>query len=1029
MRRQRHSSRWVVVFVVLLVASPALRGAGAADGSRGAAMSAAAAAAQAPTEPAAPAAPPALACLDARESGLPLPSRFARDQNPAAFQDLLSVFLRGGVYERLGWCVDKSLRDTGPFIDGVYYGTHPVVRIWYSPSFARWLVGGRQGKVPDGAMIVKEQFDTPPAGQYQGWTPEQIHTYFEQHYDWTVMIRDHEGAADGWYWAEAYKGMAPNSFAAPFGVFNAGFGLYCLRCHGSAEKELTFSATTNLAGMPGQPLTFRDDLSWFWNDPLTPPATEPRRHIATLLEGAPLLPLLAGHPNTLEELEATHPRVLQSVEQALHTQALHTVAAHPSVSSDWSSFFAGTHVDPAPHPFPGENYDHVVSPAGKPQHFVTSDQCFGCHSGNRYGNVMLWADNRVTDKPLANVSPYGEWRWSPMGLAGRDPIFHSQLESEIAFLRDQRPEKEGEIVNLCFSCHGAMGQRQLTLDSGGKDLFTPQIVQIRNLADPRFRYGALARDGVSCAVCHHVASTDGKSVMQFIAENSTGQFLYTPAEQLSGPFDKPVTIPMDNSLGIKPAHDAYVQNPRVCGTCHTIELPILDAPAAGHGGHGVATGHGGAYARDSHGGHAGHADDGGHGAAGGASTSFEQATYLEWLNSAYENEIGPNSHPGAKTCQDCHMKGALNGAAIQTQIAAVEDDKYPAAEHRAANADLSVPLHTNDYARHQLQGLNVFLLALFDQWSDDLGVRRCDYMSSGCSGQEPTSGIPFAVRNFLDQAAKETATVAVGVPVVGGSGKATTLTADVTVTNLTGHRFPSGVSFRRAFLDFAVRDKRTGRVLFESGRTNSIGALVDQAGHVLPSERNGSAGPGGHAFQPHFWAPGAPITRSDQVQIYEELLKDAAGNFTTSFVRQDEHFKDNRILPLGWRKSGPDLAAFDGRPLEATWSRATGDDPYYADPLGARGQSVVRYVVPVAAGTTLDAISVTAQLYYQAMPPYYLRQRFEQAPDGPATQRLYYLTSGLDVTKTPFPGWKLLVAQATAEGAAPSAPPLATAGR
>jgi hypothetical protein len=966
MRRQADSSPWLVISVltVLLVAvlAAALAAAPAAGTQEGRPQDTA---------------PPALQCLNAQESGLPLPSRFAKEENPAAFQDLLSRFLIEGRYERLGWCQDKSLRDTGPYINGAYYGTHPVVRIWYSPSFARWLVGGRQGRVPDGAMIVKEQFDTPPAGQYQGWTGEQIRAYFQQNYDWTVMIRDQQGAADGWYWAEAFKGMPPNSYAPPFGVFNAGFGLYCLRCHGSAEKELTFSATTNIKGMPGQPLTFRDDLSWFWSDPLTPPAVAAQPHAAARAEGAPLLRLLAGHPDAHEELESTHPRILQKVQQELHH-----LSAHPAVSGDWSSFFAGTHVDPVPHSFPGENYDHIVSPPGKPQHFVTSDQCFGCHSGNRYGNVMLWTDNRAAGQPLVNVSPYGEWRWSPMGLAGRDPIFHSQLESEIALLRKQRPEKEAEVVNLCFSCHGAMGQRQLALDSGGTKLFTPQIVDVRSLKDPRFPYGALARDGVSCAVCHHVASTDGKSVMRFIAENSTGQFGYTPAEQLSGPFDKPVTIPMDNSLGVKPVHDPYVQNPRLCGTCHTIDLPVLDAPAGGHGG---------------------------------VTTSFEQATYLEWLNSAYENEIDPNAHPNAKTCQGCHMKGELNGTAIQTQIAAVEDDKYPAAEHRAANADLSVPLHANDYARHQLQGLNVFLLALFDQWSDDLGVRTCDYMSSGCSGKQPTSGIPFAIRNFLDQAAKETARVEVGEPVLGGSGAATTLTADVTVTNLTGHRFPSGVSFRRAFLDFVVRDKQTGRVLFESGRTNSIGALVDMDGRVLASEHNGSAGPGGDAYQPHYWAPGAPITRSDQVQVYEELLKDAAGNFTTSFVRQDEHFKDNRILPLGWRKSGPNLAELNGRPLEATWSRGTGDDPHYADPAGARGQSVVRYAVPVPAGTTLDAVTVIAQLYYQAIPPYYLRHRFEQAPDGPATQRLYYLTSGLDVTKTPFPGWKLLVTQATTE--------------
>ena len=41
--------------------------------------------------------------------------------------------------------------------------------------------------------------------------------------------------------------------------------------------------------------------------------------------------------------------------------------------------------------------------------------------------------------------------------------------------------------------------------------------------------------------------------------------------------------------------------------------------------------------------------------------------------------------------------------------------------------------------------------------------------------------------------------------------------------------------------------------------------------------------------------------------------------------------------------------------------------------------------------------------------------RFQQAPDGEGTQRLYYITSTLDSSKTPFPGWKLLVAQAATE--------------
>jgi hypothetical protein len=912
-------------------------------------------------------------CAMGKESGLPLPSTYAHNNDPAAYQTLLGNFLRANTYEKLGWCEDKAVRDTGPWLNNSYYGTHPAVRIWYSPSAAKWVMNGRHGDLPDGAMIVKEQFAPTPAAQYDGWTRDQLRTYFFNNYDWTFMIRDGRGAADGWYWGEIWKDQTPDSFAPPFAVFNLGFGLYCVRCHGSTESLMTFASQINIKGRPGQPLTFRDDYSWFWNGPVQPPSAAQIAAAHSREEGAPL------------EAEQAHP--VRELTSHLHVSAAtmpRLAVPHPAISDDWSKYFVSTKVSAQPNPLPGENYDHVVSPAGKPQHFLTSDQCFGCHSGNRYGNVMLWTDTRIDSKPLVNISPFGEWRWSPMGLAGRDPIFYAQLDSEITFLAKYHPDQQSKIVNLCFSCHNAMGQRQLELDTG-KAEYTTAYPKVANLEDSRFKYGALGREGISCAVCHHIKSTAGKSEMQFIEEDATGQFQLTAADGLEGPFEKPVEIPMHNSLGIKPVHDSYTQNGRICGSCHTIHLPVIDAKPA----------------------EAAHASNE---ECHLERFSYEQATYLEWVNSAYQNVINPSKNAGSvKTCQDCHMLGTLNGNTIQTQIAAVEDGKYPAADFRAPSEELDVPMRASGYARHQFQGLNVFLLAMFDQYNDPLGVRKCDYMSSGCSGQEPKSGIPFAMRNFLEQAAEETAKISVSKPALQGS----TLTADVTVTNLTGHRLPSGVSFRRAFLDFKVVDSQTNTILFESGATNSIGAIVDMNGNVLPSEYNGSTGPGGHDYQPHFWSPGKPITSDKQVQIYEELLKDADGNFTTSFLRQDCHFKDNRLLPLGWRKAGPDVSKFYGKPLEETWSEATGDDPHYQDPLGANGQSVVRYTIQLPPNTKLDGISVSAQLYYQAIPPYYLLQRFQQAPEGEGTQRLYFITSTLDTTKTPFPGWKLMVAQAT----------------
>jgi hypothetical protein len=60
-------------------------------------------------------------------------------------------------------------------------------------------------------------------------------------------------------------------------------------------------------------------------------------------------------------------------------------------------------------------------------------------------------------------------------------------------------------------------------------------------------------------------------------------------------------------------------------------------------------------------------------------------------------------------------------------------------------------------------------------------------------------------------------------------------------------------------------------------------------------------------------------------------------------------------------------------------------------------------------GRNPNNLTVTATLYYQSIPPYYLNDRFKEAPDGPATRRLYYLTSNLQTKGTPIENWKLKI--------------------
>jgi hypothetical protein len=270
-------------------------------------------------------------------------------------------------------------------------------------------------------------------------------------------------------------------------------------------------------------------------------------------------------------------------------------------------------------------------------------------------------------------------------------------------------------------------------------------------------------------------------------------------------------------------------------------------------------------------------------------------------------------------------------------------------------------------------------------------------------------GLPNAIEQYVEQAQTQTARIVVSASALG-AGK---IAADVEVTNLAGHRFPSGVGFRRAFLEVLVVERRgeMERIVWSSGRTDRLGIIVDGAGQALPSEffadYRDAQGQVRQHYQPHYEV----ITAQDQAQIYEELTQDATRRFTTSFIRRDYTVKDNRLLPIGWTKAGPD-ASLSGVFLEATFPEGGATrDP---DDQDGQGRDRVTYIATLPAGVDASQCEVRATLNYQSIPPYYLDQRFRAAPDGEATRRLYYLTSNLELKGTPIEGWRLPVVTASA---------------
>ncbi|MFP5264106.1 MAG: cytochrome P460 family protein [Blastocatellia bacterium] len=903
-------------------------------------------------------------CPDAKENPLPLPS----SKSPDEFHDLLLAFLQNTEYVKLKWCVDKGVRDTGPYVSSTYLGTHPAVRIYYSPGVMNWLANGRINDIPDGAMIIKEMYNPGPAARWQDkpLTPTS----------WTVMIKDSKASKDGWFWGGLWTSTPAmpkpsDSYKPPFNVLNEGFGLSCLHCHASSEKESTFASTNNIKGFPGNPVGYFIDNSW-----RTPPS------FASVL-------------SALAHVPPEHKKVPASAKPQVGKPA----------DSEFLKFFKGAL--PAGVEdllvMPAETYDHVFAGPGGAQEFVTSDQCMMCHSGNAWlGEKFLMILEPKSPNPV-NVSPYGEWRWSPMGLAGRDPIFYAQLDSELAYLKDRKGDQQ-TVVNTCFRCHGVMGKRQLDIDNNydptspdpknPEPNFSLDFLYNTNPGEKDFKYGALARDGVSCAACHHIVedkTPPGHNPLRHFLEHSiTGQFTIGKRGEMFGPFEDNTisTHPMKASLGIEPKYNSYIKDSRMCGNCHTINLPVMDQKPFGH--------------------------------------SLEQVTYLEWLNSEFQTDFKPG--PNAKSCQDCHMSSGYANAAnkvgvrqIQTAFADVQDDTYPAAEHIAPMDTVRARFRDKGFVRHQLQGLNIFLLEMFNQFmtpdtsnppnfsNDILGVRKSDYMST------LNNDLSNSILNFVQAAQNETASVDVSKPQV----VAQNLVADVTVTNRTGHRFPSGVGFRRAFIEFDLIDggsidPATGKpkIVWSSGRTNDEGFIVDNEGNVIETEYLGAGRNKKGPYQPHFYGKGRPITSSKQVQIYEELMKDSESNFTTSFIRRDTPVKDNRLLPRGWSPKGPDPSLF-GEFLHSTFPEGdAANDPSYRN---GSGTSSVRYEVPLSQlprGVDPSKLTVKATLYYQSIPPYYLMQRFEQAPDAAATRRLFYLTSRLKTKGTPIENWKFLVTSA-----------------
>ncbi len=226
-----------------------------------------------------------------------------------------------------------------------------------------------------------------------------------------------------------------------------------------------------------------------------------------------------------------------------------------------------------------------------------------------------------------------------------------------------------------------------------------------------------------------------------------------------------------------------------------------------------------------------------------AGTFPEQTPYLEWQASVF-------SRQGDKaTCQGCHMPMAHG----RVQVAAPSG--APAREN---------------FAQHHFVGGNITMLRLMRQ--------NIPALKLTASSADFSATIKRTIKQLQDKTAR--------IKIIKVRREGTRLTAEVEVKNMAGHKFPTGIPGRRAWIHFSVRDK-AGNILFESGRPLK-GDLI--AGNVNDVNIN--------TYEPHYEV----ITSPKQVQIYEAIMANTDGKVTYTLLRAASFLKDNRLLPQGFNK-------------------------------------------------------------------------------------------------------------------------------
>jgi hypothetical protein len=480
--------------------------------------------------------------------------------------------------------------------------------------------------------------------------------------------------------------------------------------------------------------------------------------------------------------------------------------------------------------------------------------------------------------------PFTTWAGSMMANATRDPVFWAALD-----VANHDVPGVGDYCLRCHTAKGWYGGHVIKTGFGGADNDVTLGAAGCLLTGTYDRRDDTDNDfsGLNCHFCHRLSPTGPNGEPAYVG-NANAWVDDQPCANTGdgepcrrGPFDYADGDP-------SPPHaweySAFHTESAICGTCHDVTTPDTDAGPLKtlKLADGTDTGH-----------------------------PFPiERTFSEWRQSQY-------AQAGGQTCQGCHMP--------------VSDDP-----DATACALGGYPNRSGSLAVHAFVGGNTWVPRIISGEFGDTGDIPGSWGGVG-RANEFAQTIRWARQMLASSATVETTLGSYTPPTGAAAGS---LAIQVKVTNLSGHKLPTGYSEgRRMWINLQVRDA-SGALVYQSGAYDAATGVLD---------------------------------RDADARVYEVLqgiwdhngdgacdTLDAGGTPMFHFALGDCIAKDNRIPPLGFQPATTDdPQGYDTRPVPV------GSYPETAPGSGVLvNYDVVPYQVTVPAGTPTP-LHVAAALYYQ----------------------------------------------------------------